>query len=87
MDNQELPKKSNPSKIISVLMMEAGIEFAVLIGGPLIAGVYAGKWLDSKLHHNFFVIIGILAGLGVTIFAIYKRVKAYQEIFNKRNSE
>jgi len=68
------PPKDPQQKLMGMLMMEAGVEFAVLIGGPLILGVLAGKWLDTKYNHNFFVIIGILLGLTISCIAVYKRI-------------
>ncbi len=74
------PSKNPEQKLMGMLMLEAGIEFAFLIGGPLIAGVLAGQWLDNKFHHNFFVIIGIFAGLAITIVAISKRINDYKKM-------
>ena len=83
-DNQ--PKKSQ-QKIMGVLMMEAGVEFAFLIGAPLILGVLAGKWLDNRYNHNFFVIIGILLGLSLSCASIYIRIKDYKRILNNRSKK
>ncbi len=74
------PPKNPEQKLVGILMLEAGIEFAFLIAAPLLAGVLVGKWLDDKYHHNFFVIIGILAGLAITCFAIYKRIIDYKKM-------
>lgn len=81
MENEQKDNKPKESqqKVIGVLMAEAGIEFAFLIGGPLILGVLAGRRLDNKYHHNFFVIIGILLGLSLSCVAIYKRIKDYKK--------
>lgn len=77
-------QSNEKQKVIGVLMAEAGIEFAFLIGGPLIIGVLAGQWLDDKYHHNFFVIIGILLGLFVSCVAIYKRIKDYKRMLDNK---
>jgi F0F1-type ATP synthase assembly protein I len=74
----ENPKEKK--KIVGLLMLEAGTEFAFLIAVPLIAGILGGKWLDNKYHHHFFVIIGLLAGIGITGFTIYRRILDYKKM-------
>jgi F0F1-type ATP synthase assembly protein I len=81
------PAQKDQSKVIGVLMAEAGIEFAFLIGGPLILGILAGPWLDNRYHHNFFVIIGILLGLTISCFAIYVRIKHYKKILDNKDKK
>ncbi len=81
-------KQKNPEqKLFAMLMLEAGIEFVVLIAGPLILGILGGKWLDNKYHQNFFVIIGILLGLGITCVAVYKRILDYKKILESKNKK
>ena len=82
-NNQTSPQKEqkgSQKKAMGLLMLEAGMEFAVLIALPLIAGIFAGKWLDGKYHHNFFVIVGILFGITVSSFAIYKRINELRKL-------
>ncbi len=79
-ENPQPQKPKDPKKIVGLLMFEAGTEFAFLIAVPLIAGILAGKWLDNKYHHHFFVIIGLLAGIGITGFTIYKRILDYKKM-------
>jgi F0F1-type ATP synthase assembly protein I len=79
------PTKDPKQKLFAMLMLEAGTEFAFLIGGPLVLGILAGKWLDNKYHHNFFVIIGILLGLFITCVAIYKRTVDYKKMLDNKN--
>ena len=78
--SQPNSQKNPQQKAVMVLMAEAGMEFAVLIAAPLIAGIFAGKWLDKKYNHHFFVIIGILLGLAVTCVAIYRRINDYRKM-------
>ena len=54
LQNTPEDKKQNPKKIVGVLLMEAGLEFAFLIAGPLVAGIFSGKWLDAKFNTHFF---------------------------------
>lgn len=80
--NQPPSEQKTPDKrkLVGVLMMEAGFEFAFLIAVPLIAGIFAGKWLDSKYQHHFFVIIGILLGIAVSCIAVHSRIKDYRKL-------
>ena len=59
------PDKSN-QKLFGALAMEAGIEFALLIGAPLIGFVLLGRWLDTKFNHHFFVLIGLFVALALS---------------------
>jgi hypothetical protein len=81
---QTKPEQNKPKggtkKAFGLLAFEAGIEFAFLIAAPLLAGIFAGKWLDNKYHHNFFIILGIFAGLAITCFAVYKRIGDYKNM-------
>jgi F0F1-type ATP synthase assembly protein I len=83
MDEQK-PELGKPAKdkqkIVGILMLEAGIEFAFLIAVPLIAGLLLGKWLDRKYNQHFFVIVGILLGITITCIAVYQRIKDYKKM-------
>jgi ATP synthase protein I len=51
-----------------------GIGF--FIGFSLLLGVAAGLWLDGKLNTRpVFMIIGVLAGLGVATYGAYKMLR------------
>lgn len=72
--NQPSPKK--PQKTFNYfLLFELGLEFAVMIAVPLIAFVYAGKWLDQKFHTKFIVVIGILSAIALSSYLISKKTK------------
>jgi len=62
------------------MLFEAGIEFAGLIAVPLIILVLIGKSLDYKHHTHFFVIIGILLALTISVVGIAKKIKDYQKL-------
>ena len=70
-ETKELRTKKNAAYY---LLFETGIEFAVLLALPLLAFIYAGKWLDAKTNHHFFVIIGILAALALSAYMIYRKI-------------
>jgi hypothetical protein len=64
-------------------LMEIGLDFAVYLALPLIAFIYAGKWLDTKYHHKFFVIIGLFVALALSWYLIYKKIKAVKDLMDK----
>ena len=49
--------KTHKSPDATRLMMQAGIEFALLIAIPLIGFIFLGRWLDNKFNHHFFVVL------------------------------
>jgi hypothetical protein len=85
--NPEKPDPSQIQKVFGVLMLEAGVEFAFLIAAPLVAGLWAGKWLDNKYNQNFYVIVGILLGLTVSAMAIYKRINNFKKILDSKSKK
>jgi len=77
---EEKPPEKNPKKIVGLLMLEAGMEFALLIAVPLIGFLLLGKWLDAKYHHKYFIIIGILLGITISAMSVWKRIKDYRNM-------
>ena len=65
-------------------LAEIGLDFALYLGIPLFAFIYAGKWLDAKYNHKYFVIIGIFLALGLSSYLIYKKIKAIKDIMDKK---
>ena len=54
------------------------------VGGSILLGVLGGIWLDSKLHTSpLFVMAGLLLGLIVAFYGVYKMVLPM--IIQKRN--
>jgi hypothetical protein len=80
-DNQEI--KARKAAVWSQLM-ELGLDFALYLAIPLFAFVYAGKWLDAKYNHKFFVIIGIFLALGLSGYLIYKKIKAIKDLMDEK---
>lgn len=78
-ENQEKAKQSS----IFYLLLELGIEFAVMIGLPLYLLILAGKWADNRFHTHFFVLIAIFLALGFSSYLIYKRINQVQKILKK----
>ncbi|PIR96222.1 MAG: hypothetical protein COT92_02190 [Candidatus Doudnabacteria bacterium CG10_big_fil_rev_8_21_14_0_10_42_18] len=75
-------KKTDKSKNFALygLLMELGIEFAVMIGFPLYLFIKLGQWADKKQDSGYFVLIGILLALTLSSYMIYKRVKTVKHI-------
>ena len=74
-ENEQKEKNNQPAKpAIYFMLFELGIEFALIIALPLIVFIYAGKWLDTKTNHHFFVIVGILLALGLSSYMIYRKI-------------
>ena len=65
-------------------LMGIGIDFAAYLAVPLLAFVYAGKWLDVKYHrHDLFVIIGLFLALALSWYLIFKKIKAIKDVMDK----
>lgn len=63
------------------MMMEAGIEFAVLIGLPLWIFIYLGQRLDFHFHtRHIWSLIGIFVALFVSSLGIYRRILYYKSL-------
>ena len=79
MEKQQTQNQSQPKpekKILGYyLLLQLGIEFAVIIALPLLVFIYGGKWLDAKFHTNFIVIIGILLAIGLSTYLISLKIK------------
>jgi hypothetical protein len=70
------PDQKPPKKPLNYfLLLELGIEFAVMIALPLIAFILAGQWLDRKLNTHFIVIIGILSAIALSSYIISRKIK------------
>ena len=42
------------------------------IGGSIVLGVVAGLWLDSKLGTSYIWIIGLILGIIVAFYGVYR---------------
>ena len=65
--------KSQKKSVNFFLLFELGIEFAVILGLPLIGALYLGKWLDAKYETKFIIIICLLLGLALSWYMIFKK--------------
>ena len=86
MENEQNPKKvNNGQKIAKIALLDAGVEFAFLIGVPLIGAILLGKWLNNRYNQKYFIIITILLALAITCVSIYRRIKDYKKLMDKDN--
>ena len=58
-----------------------GVGF--FIGGCVVLGVVAGRWLDNMLNMNLFWIIGLLLGIVVAFYGVYRMLLPFMD--NKGN--
>ena len=69
-------KESNRDDLItSSKMFSFAVDFAFMIAVPLLAFIYLGKWIDSRYGTKYFVIVGILLALALSVFMIYRKLK------------
>lgn len=47
-----------------------GVGF--FIGGSIVLGVFAGLWLDERLNTRLFWIIGLILGIIVAFYGVYR---------------
>lgn len=59
----------------AVSMYSTAVDFALIIAIPLIAFVYAGRWMDAKYGTKFYVLIGILLGITISSISIANQIK------------
>ena len=60
-----------------------GVGF--FIGGSIALGIFAGRWLDTKLNTQFFWIAGLILGIVVAFYGVYQMLLPLMS--NKRNKE
>ena len=59
-----------------------GVGF--FIGGSIVLGVLAGRWLDSKLNSEpVWIIVGLILGIVVAFYGVYAMLRPF--IGNKQN--
>jgi Putative F0F1-ATPase subunit Ca2+/Mg2+ transporter len=86
----EIPKKEETQDIkqkqaaIWSQLMGIGLDFALYLALPLLAFIYAGKWLDTKYNRHFFVIIGIFIALALSWYLIFKKIKNIKDLMDKK---
>jgi ATP synthase protein I len=68
-----VPKIDNPWRAITLVSL-IGVDLAVCV----IAGVYLGRYVDNLLATKpWFMMLGLLAGLGIGVYSVYRIVRGY----------
>ncbi len=44
------------------------------VGGCIVLGVLGGLWLDGKLHTSMLVVVGLILGVAVAFYGVYRMV-------------
>jgi F0F1-type ATP synthase assembly protein I len=66
-------KIDNPWRAITLVTL-IGVDMAICV----IAGVFLGKYLDGLFASNpLFLMIGLLAGLGIGVYSVYRIIRGY----------
>ena len=61
-----------------------GVGF--FIGGSIVLGVFAGRWLDSRLNTEpILVIVGLILGIAIAFYGVYQMLLPL--IGNKQDKE
>lgn len=68
-----MSKLDNPWQAITLVSL-IGVDMAVCV----VAGVWLGKYIDGLLATNpWFLLVGLLAGLGIGVYSVYRIIRAY----------
>ena len=60
-----------------------GVGF--FIGGSIFLGIFAGRWLDTRLDTHLFWIAGLILGIIVAFYGVYQMLRPLMG--NKRDKE
>lgn len=73
---------SRMSRRVAALRL-VGVGF--FIGGSILLGIFAGRWLDVKFDTQFFWIIGLILGIIIAFYGVYRMLMPLMS--NKRSKE
>jgi F0F1-type ATP synthase assembly protein I len=61
-----------------------GVGF--FIGGSILLGVFAGRWLDTKLNSEpLWMLVGLFLGLAIALYGVYRMLLPFMR--NKQDKE
>ena len=60
-----------------------GVGF--FIGGSIVLGIFIGLWIDSRLNTSLFWIAGLILGIVVAFYGVYRMLLPLMS--SKRNKE
>ena len=58
-----------------------GVGF--FIGGSIVLGVFVGLWVDDRLNTSLFWIIGLILGIIISFYGVYRMLLPF--VGNKRD--
>ncbi len=64
-------------------MFNVAVDFGLIIALPLVAGVYLGKWLDSRYGTKYMVLIAILVAIFISAVGLYKQINKLSKQIKK----
>ncbi|WP_407690165.1 AtpZ/AtpI family protein [Salibacterium qingdaonense] len=75
MEGNMADKHKSPKPFQSAALTSAVLSYLV---GPLLIGIFAGRWLDDKWGTApFIMIIGLLAGLATGVYGLTRLLEHY----------
>lgn len=69
-------------RLVAALRL-TGVGF--FIGGSIVLGVVVGRWLDSKLDTSLLWIIGLIFGIFIAFYGVYRMLLPFAS--SKRDKE
>lgn len=71
-----MAEKNKPSKSLRNMALASSI-LSYLVG-PVLVGIFGGRWLDGKLQTEpLFLIIGLLLGLMAGVYGLIRLLKQF----------
>ena len=61
-----------------------GVGF--FIGGSMVLGILGGLWLDNKFDQSFYWLIGLLLGIFVAVWGVYRMLLPLLKDNDRRDS-
>lgn len=75
MDNPEKkPQEQDKKQLLMLTTFSFATEFGFVIALPIIGLGLLGKWLDKHYHVTYFVLIGVLLALTISVIWIGRRI-------------
>ena len=62
-----------------------GVGF--FIGGSIVLGVFAGLWVDNRLNTSLFWIIGLILGIIVAFYGVYRMLLPFIDSKRDRGND
>ncbi len=78
------PTTSSQKVFKAVSLYGVAIDFALIIAVPLILLILLGKFLDERYETKFFVLIGLVVALVISVIGLKNQIKRLQELMKKK---